>query len=97
MAPVTTGQIYWGAVPFVLIQVLMIALVIVFPQMVMVYKAGESTVDPSKVQILAPPPEPGGAVPGQPESQDQMRREDVQENKEAESLQNLFNTPSPKK
>src|SRR5437764_503765 len=34
--PVTTGQIYWGAVPFVLIQVVMVALVISFPQMVMV-------------------------------------------------------------
>jgi TRAP-type mannitol/chloroaromatic compound transport system permease large subunit len=52
MAPVTTGQIYWGAVPFVLIQIVMIGLVIAFPQMVMVYKAGESTVDPSKVQII---------------------------------------------
>src|SRR5204863_4310074 len=36
--PVTTGQIYWGAVPFVLIQIVMIALVIMVPQMVMVYK-----------------------------------------------------------
>src|SRR5205807_2949499 len=36
MAPVTTGQIYWGAVPFVLIQVIMIGLVIAVPQMVMV-------------------------------------------------------------
>ncbi|HTI47805.1 MAG TPA: TRAP transporter large permease subunit [Casimicrobiaceae bacterium] len=62
MAPVTSGQIYWGAVPFVLIQILMIGLVIAVPQMVMVYKAGESKVDPSKVQILAPPveePAPG--------------------------------------
>ncbi|MEZ5753207.1 MAG: TRAP transporter large permease subunit, partial [Paracoccaceae bacterium] len=38
MAPVTTGQIYWGAVPFVGIQIVMIALVILFPQMVMHYK-----------------------------------------------------------
>ncbi len=30
-APVTTGQIYWGAVPFVLIQVLMVGLIIAFP------------------------------------------------------------------
>jgi hypothetical protein len=36
----------------VLIQIVMIGLVIAFPQMVMVYKAGESTVDPSKVQII---------------------------------------------
>src|SRR6187401_1566208 len=51
MAPVTTGQIYWGAVPFVVIQVVMIGLVIAFPQMVMVYKSETSTVDPDKVKI----------------------------------------------
>jgi TRAP-type mannitol/chloroaromatic compound transport system permease large subunit len=31
MEPVTTGQIYWGAVPFVVIQCIMVALVIAFP------------------------------------------------------------------
>ena len=39
MAPVTTGQIYWGAVPFVCIQVVMVGLTIAFPQMVMRYKS----------------------------------------------------------
>ena len=34
----TTGQIYWGAVPFVVIQCIMVGLVIMFPQMVMHYK-----------------------------------------------------------
>ncbi|MDI6750950.1 MAG: TRAP transporter large permease [Pseudomonadota bacterium] len=34
MAPVTTGQIYWGAIPFVVIQIIMVALVIAFPQLV---------------------------------------------------------------
>jgi GntP family gluconate:H+ symporter len=32
--PVTTGQIYWGAIPFVAIQLIMVALVIAFPQLV---------------------------------------------------------------
>jgi len=32
--PVTTGQIYWGAIPFVIIQIIMVGLVIAFPQMV---------------------------------------------------------------
>ena len=31
---VTTGQIYWGAVPFVIIQMIMVGLVIAFPGMV---------------------------------------------------------------
>ena len=32
--PVTTGQIYWGAIPFVVIQVIMVGLIIAFPQLV---------------------------------------------------------------
>lgn len=63
MAPVTTGQIYWGAVPFVCIQVIMIGVVIAFPQLVMHYK-GEA-VDPSSVEITLPSlptlQAPGGA------------------------------------
>jgi tripartite ATP-independent transporter DctM subunit len=51
MDPVTTGQIYWGAVPFVVIQCIMVGLVIAFPAMVMHYKRGLSTIDPSKVKI----------------------------------------------
>jgi TRAP-type mannitol/chloroaromatic compound transport system permease large subunit len=50
--PITTGQIYWGAVPFVCIQVVMIGLVIAFPQMVMHYKG--AVVDPSDVEIVIP-------------------------------------------
>jgi TRAP-type mannitol/chloroaromatic compound transport system permease large subunit len=32
--PITTGQIYWGAIPFVVIQLIMVGLVIAFPQLV---------------------------------------------------------------
>ncbi|HTV68394.1 MAG TPA: TRAP transporter large permease subunit [Rhizobiaceae bacterium] len=61
--PVTTGQIYWGAVPFVCIQVIMVALTIMFPQMVMHYK-GE-VVDPGEIEIIVPP-FGGGDQPGLP-------------------------------
>jgi TRAP-type mannitol/chloroaromatic compound transport system permease large subunit len=53
-APITTGQIYWGAVPFVIIQVIMIGILIAFPQMSLVYKSGVPDVDPSKVKIEIP-------------------------------------------
>ncbi len=64
MPAVTTGEIYWGAVPFVIIQCIMVALVIAFPGMVMHYKAGRVTADPAKVEeqlrnlpgIEMPPP-----------------------------------------
>ncbi len=95
-ARVTTGQIYWGAVPFVLIQVVMVALVISFPQMVMVYKAKESTVDPTKIQILLPATEmtpesagaPGTAVPT--EQQEQKSEDDA-----SKSLEDQFKTAPP--
>jgi TRAP-type mannitol/chloroaromatic compound transport system permease large subunit len=68
IAGVSTAQIYWGAVPFVVIQVVMIGITIAFPQMVMHYK-GE-VIDPGSVKIeipalntLAPP---GGATLGAP-------------------------------
>jgi hypothetical protein len=49
---VTTGQIYWGAVPFVLIQVIMIGLTIAFPQMVMRYKG--AVIDPGNIDYTVP-------------------------------------------
>jgi tripartite ATP-independent transporter DctM subunit len=57
MAAVTTGQIYWGAVPFVLIQCIAVALVIAFPALVMHYKGAGPQVDPSKIQIELPQPD----------------------------------------
>ena len=62
MAGVTTGQIYWGSVPFVVIQVMMIGVVIAFPQLVMHYKG--PVVDASKIEITVPTLNtlnPGGA------------------------------------
>ncbi|MDE4601641.1 TRAP transporter large permease [Sinorhizobium meliloti] len=54
MQPVTTGQIYWGAVPFVCIQVVMVALTLMFPQMVLHYKGSGAAVDPSTIKIEVP-------------------------------------------
>ncbi|KGJ06108.1 TRAP transporter, DctM subunit [Paracoccus halophilus] len=52
MAPVTTGQIYWGAVPFVGIQLVMIAIVMTFPGMVLHYKG--PPIDSSNVTFEIP-------------------------------------------
>jgi len=54
MDPVTTGQIYWGAVPFVVIQIIMVGLVIAFPAMVMHYKGVQTNIDPSTIKIEVP-------------------------------------------
>ena len=55
---VTTGQIYWGAVPFVLIQIVMVALIIAFPKIV-VARQVEEKIDLDKVKIEMPAA-PGG-------------------------------------
>ncbi|MRX51612.1 TRAP transporter large permease subunit [Paracoccus sp. S-4012] len=58
IAPVTTGQIYWGAVPYVGIQLVMIAVVILFPGMVMHYKGPEVNMDNVVFEV------PGGGLGG---------------------------------
>jgi tripartite ATP-independent transporter DctM subunit len=56
---VKTTDIYWGAVPFVGIQLFMVAMVAFFPQMVLVYKSGEPVRDPGSIELVLPPVEPG--------------------------------------
>ncbi len=94
MPRVTTGQIYWGAVPFVLIQVIMVALVISFPQMVMVYKGKESTIDPTKIQIQLPPMEMTPS--GQPETAPSEQQEQKSEDDASKALEDQFKAaPAP--
>ncbi|MFG1249243.1 TRAP transporter large permease [Xanthobacter flavus] len=50
MEPVTSAQIYWGAIPFVVIQLAMVALIAAFPGMVMHYKSSAPTADPAAAQ-----------------------------------------------
>ena len=89
LARVTTGQIYWGAVPFVVIQVIMVSIVIAFPKLV-TGNLEKLTVDPSKVKIEVPAETPEeqredtappdfGAPPAQqkpaPTSQDDLQKQ----------------------
>ncbi|HEY2561975.1 MAG TPA: TRAP transporter large permease subunit [Caldimonas sp.] len=48
VAPITTGQIYWGAVPFVAIQIVMVSLIIAFPRLVTGEIVKASTIDLDK-------------------------------------------------
>jgi GntP family gluconate:H+ symporter len=70
---VTTGQIYWGAVPFVVIQVIMVGLIIAFPGLVSSGSDKAATENTDNVQIMMPAETPattddaskmfGGAAP----------------------------------
>jgi tripartite ATP-independent transporter DctM subunit len=77
-ARVTTGQIYWGAVPFVLIQIVMVSLIIAFPGIVTGGIAKKQAVDVNKIQIVVPEdtPEPGqGQSTEQEDAEKALERE----------------------
>jgi TRAP-type mannitol/chloroaromatic compound transport system permease large subunit len=54
IAPVTTVQIYWGSIPFVLIQLVMVGVVIAFPGLVLASLEHGPKVDINKIQIEVP-------------------------------------------
>jgi tripartite ATP-independent transporter DctM subunit len=55
---VKSSDIYWGALPWVGLQLIMVALVIAFPILVTGLLQGPSKIDPSKINIEVPLPEP---------------------------------------
>jgi TRAP-type mannitol/chloroaromatic compound transport system permease large subunit len=74
-ARVTTGQIYWGAVPFVLIQVLMVVLIIAVPAIVGGGMVKKEAVNTDKMQIEVPDAAAGAGTKGQSEIEDALERE----------------------
>ena len=79
---ITTGQIYWGAVPFVVIQLIMVALVISFPQMVDAGRDKGPVINLDDVKIEIPafdnqdvaPPFGGPAEPENNQADDIMKQ-----------------------
>jgi len=61
---VKSSQIYWGAIPWVVLQLIMVAIVIAWPGLVTALLDTGPKMDPSKVQIILPP-EQGSQEPGQ--------------------------------
>lgn len=51
IARVTTGQIYAGSIPFIILQLIMVAIVLAFPGIVTHYKSNASSVDPATVDL----------------------------------------------
>jgi TRAP-type mannitol/chloroaromatic compound transport system permease large subunit len=61
---IKTSDIYWGAVPFVLIQVAMVSLIIVFPQLVSVEKHADMK---EKLELHIDTPEPSAPADTTPQ------------------------------
>jgi TRAP-type mannitol/chloroaromatic compound transport system permease large subunit len=67
MAPVTTAEIYWGAIPYVVIQCIMVALVMVYKNNAV--QLNQQQIDDAFRNITIPglaPPGSGGGLPGLP-------------------------------
>jgi TRAP-type mannitol/chloroaromatic compound transport system permease large subunit len=96
IAPVTTMQIYWGAVPFVIIQVVMVGMIIAFPGIVSSGLDKEEKVDLDKVQRqmnrdLGPAPAPSAL--GVPLPATTPAEAEKTEAAEQKALDELFGTP----
>ena len=65
IAPVTTMQIYWGAVPFVIIQIIMVGLIIAFPGIVSsgLDKAEKIDLDKVVLEVQAEPASEAASAP----------------------------------
>jgi tripartite ATP-independent transporter DctM subunit len=51
---IKTSDIYWGAIPWLALQIIMVALLIAFPQLVTNFLAKEKTVDLNTIEIILP-------------------------------------------
>jgi TRAP-type mannitol/chloroaromatic compound transport system permease large subunit len=101
IAKVTTGQIYWGAVPFVLIQVVMIGLVISFPALVSGGIAKQTAVNPGKVNLelqqiqqVEQPSAPAFGAPATPVAPSEQVQQ-KQEQQGSQSLEDAFKGSAP--
>jgi GntP family gluconate:H+ symporter len=74
-AGVTTTQIYWGAVPFVLIQVLMVGLIIAVPQIVSGGLAKKAAVNIDKIEIQVPDATGAPGAKGESDMENALERE----------------------
>src|SRR5712671_6505059 len=61
---VKSSAIYWGAIPWVVLQLIMVGIVIAWPGLVTTFLDKASDVDPSKVEVIVPAEEPSAPVPG---------------------------------
>ncbi len=79
LEPVTTGQIYWGAIPFVVIQCIMVGLIIAFPALVAYDKptgdSGGAQIDIQKM-IQEDAATSGGAAPAENATPQQEQQND---------------------
>ena len=64
---VKSSQIYWGAIPWVVLQLIMVGIVIAWPGLVTAFLEKESDVDPTRMQMQIPATDYDSGTPGKPQ------------------------------
>jgi TRAP-type mannitol/chloroaromatic compound transport system permease large subunit len=62
-ASVLTRDIYLGAIPFLLLQLVLVAIVVAWPESVTAFIPGGTGIDPATVTIDIPPPPAAEDIP----------------------------------
>src|ERR1041385_7016668 len=79
---VRSSAIYWGAIPWVVLQVIMVGIVIAWPQLVTAFLDKPSDVDASKIQIIVPSEDAGtpeaGAKGDEEKNKEEEKDDDVE-------------------
>jgi tripartite ATP-independent transporter DctM subunit len=82
---VKSSSIYWGAIPWVVLQLIMVGIVIFWPGLVTAFLDKGSGIDPSKIEIVIPPQEQNevappdfGAPAGKPGPADKTSGDDLE-------------------
>ncbi|MGL4489289.1 MAG: TRAP transporter large permease [Rhizobiaceae bacterium] len=60
---IKSSDIYWGAVPWVVLQLILVGLLIAFPEMVTYFLDKGTGVDPNTIEIIVPQTAPLGGAP----------------------------------
>jgi tripartite ATP-independent transporter DctM subunit len=91
--PVLSNDIYMGAIPWVLMQVLLVAVVIFIPQTVTVFLDKEQKIDIDKVKIELPAEAVDKPPPELQPGETQNQRDTQNADEEQKKLDELFGTP----
>jgi TRAP-type mannitol/chloroaromatic compound transport system permease large subunit len=91
--PVKSNDIYMGAIPWVLMQVLLVGIVIFFPQTVTMFLDKEEKIDIDKVKIEMPAEAIDPKVPELKPGETQGQRDTDNAADEQKKLDELFNAP----
>jgi TRAP-type mannitol/chloroaromatic compound transport system permease large subunit len=77
---VRSSQIYWGAIPWVVLQLIMVGIVIAWPGLVTALLDAGPKTDPSKVEIILPQEEraPGTREPDPAEPEKEQPADDLE-------------------